>query len=487
MSTTSAVGSTAAPPTEHRRIEAELDRARARTLDLCDRMSADEQRAQVSPLMSPFVWDLAHIGNYEELWLLREIDGRRPIDADLDDLYNAFEHPRWERPSLPILGPAEARAYLQRVRDDVVRLLERVDLSARPAGAAPTDRLLDRGFVYGMVLQHEHQHDETILATHQLRSTAAFAPRPVPESTYESSPSAEPTSSEPVTTDDRLRPSGVTGSASDAATIDLTDRPEMVVVDGGRSIMGTSDHPWAYDNERGAHEVELASFRIDTTAVTNGAYRRFIDDGGYDDDRLWSDAGAAWKADEQAGHPLFWQSQGQGGWSILRFGTLLDLDDHLDEPVQHVSFHEAQAFARWAGKRLPTEAEWEKAASWHPTLGQQQWPWGDASPTAARADLGQRGSGPDPVGVRPGGASPWGCLGMIGGVWEWTASTFQPYPAFEAWPYREYSEVFWGDDYQVLRGGSWAADPVAVRSTFRNWDYPIRRQIFSGFRCAQDA
>ena len=166
--------------------------------------------------------------------------------------------------------------------------------------------------------------------------------------------------------------------------------------------MGTSDHPWAYDNERGAHEVELAPFRIDTTAVTNRAYRQFIDDGGYDDDRLWSPAGAAWKADEQAGAPAVLAApRATAAWSILRFGTLLDLDDHLDEPVQHVSFHEAEAFARWAGKRLPTEAEWEKAATWHPTAGQQLWPWGDAppprlGPTSASAAPAPTPSTPDP-------------------------------------------------------------------------------------------
>ena len=475
----SAATSASDPATDRAHIATELERARGRTLDLVDRLTDAEQRAQVSPLMSPFVWDLAHIGNYEELWLLRELDGRAPIDPTLDDLYNAFEHPRWERPSLPILGPADARAYLERVREDVLDLLDRVDLD--PGALDPSwhesgpARLLDRGFVYGMVLQHEHQHDETILATHQLRGTSALLPRPVPESTTTEIIDL----AEPVTPDDRFRSPEVTGSAF--------GRPEMVVVDGGRSVMGTSDHPWAYDNERGAHEVELAPFRIDTTAVTNRAYRRFIDDGGYQDDRLWSGAGLVWRRDEPAEHPLFWQREGEGAWSILRFGTRLDLDGRLDEPVQHVSFHEAEAFARWAGKRLPTEAEWEKAATWHPTLGQQLWPWGDAPATTARADLGQRGTGPEVVTARPTGASPWGCLGMIGGVWEWTSSTFRPYPDFEAWPYREYSEVFWGDDYQVLRGGSWAADPVAVRGTFRNWDYPIRRQIFSGFRCAEDA
>jgi len=434
---------------DHDHVRAELTRARARTLELLDGLTEAEQRAQVSPLMSPFVWDLAHIGNYEELWLLRELDGRAPIDAALDDLYNAFEHPRWERPSLPILGPAEARAYLARVRDDVLDLLDHVDRTR------PTDpRLLGGGFVYGMVLQHEHQHDETILATHQLRGEHAIVPFAI----------------------ERPTPAGPSA---------VVDRP-MQLVAGGRFTMGTSSSPWAYDNERDAHAVELAPYLIDTTPVTNRAYLEFVAAGGYDDRRHWTEAGWAWRTQEHLAHPQFWRPEGDGGWSVLRFGRRLDLARHLDEPVQHVCWYEADAYARWAGKRLPTEPEWEMAAAWHPDRGAQAWPWGDDDPTPARANLGQHRTGPDPVTAHPDGVSPWGCLAMVGDVWEWTASNFEPYPGFEAWPYREYSEVFWGDDYKVLRGGSWAADPVALRTTFRNWDLPIRRQIFAGFRCAKD-
>ena len=195
----SAATSASDPATDRAHIATELERARGRTLDLVDRLTDAEQRAQVSPLMSPFVWDLAHIGNYEELWLLRELDGRAPIDPTLDDLYNAFEHPRWERPSLPILGPADALAYLERVREDVLDLL-------------------DRGFVYGMVLQHEHQHDETILATHQLRGTSALLPRPVPESTTTEIIDL----AEPVTPDDRKRHRWMTGSARVERDVELS-------------------------------------------------------------------------------------------------------------------------------------------------------------------------------------------------------------------------------------------------------------------------
>jgi gamma-glutamyl hercynylcysteine S-oxide synthase len=157
-------------------------------------------------------------------------------------------------------------------------------------------------------------------------------------------------------------------------------------------------------------------------------------------------------------------------------------------PVCHVTWYEAEAFARYAGKRLPTELEWEAAASWDPETRQKlQYPWGNAPPDRALANVDQLTFGTAPLGAYPRNVSPIGCYGMIGDVWEWTASDFGPWPGFESFPYQEYSEVFFGSEYKVLRGGSWATRPGAVRSTFRNWDYPIRRQIFSGFRCARDA
>lgn len=454
----SVVGTGAAPVVTRRRIADELTRARARTLALCDAVSEADQRAQHSTLMSPMVWDLAHIGNYEELWLLRELDGRAALDPVLDDLYNAFEHPRWERPSLPILGPAEARRYDAAVRDDVLALLDRVDLSARPAGTeARRERLLDRGFVYGMVLQHEHQHDETLLATHQLMLDAATTP-----------PGA-----------DRATP---------VPAIDVSTLPAMCRVEGGAALVGTTRHDdaWAYDNELVGHTVEVPPFRIDTTPVTNRRYLGFLADGGYADERLWTPAGWAWRQEAGLEHPEFWRDEGGGDWSVLRFGERLDLAGHLDEPVQHVCWYEADAFARWAGLRLPTEAEWERAAVGDVDGGRRRYPWGDDEPTTAHANLGQRHAGPSPVGAHPEGAAPCGALAMIGDVWEWTSSDFLPHPGFEAFPYAEYSEVFWGSEYKVLKGGSWAADHLAVRGSFRNWDYPIRRQIFAGFRCAGD-
>ena len=257
-----------------------------------------------------------------------------------------------------------------------------------------------------------------------------------------------------------------------------------VRVDGGRFVMGTDVEPWAYDNERPAHEVEVAAFWMDTAPVTNGAYAEFIADGGYDNGDLWAPAGWSWREESGVSHPGGWRPAGDGTWSRVRLGWEEDVP--LDEPVQHVSWYEADAFARWAGKRLPTESEWEKAASWDPRGGKRRHPWGDDEVSARRANLGQRHYGPAPVGAYPDGVSPWGCHQMLGDVWEWTASDFTAYPGFRSFPYKEYSEVFFGSAYKVLRGGSWATHPAAIRTTFRNWDYPIRRQIFAGFRCARD-
>ena len=423
-------------------IVADLERARARTSGLTDVLDDAELVRQHSRLMSPLVWDLAHIGNQEELWLLRDIGGRDPILPEtVDQLYDAFQHPRADRPSLPLLDPVESRSYVVDVRSKVLDLIERTPLHGR--------RLTERGFVFGMIAQHEQQHAETMLATHQLRKGEAVLDAAAPPA-----PEAAP-------------------------------RQVEVLIPGGPFTMGTSAHPWALDNERPAHSEDVPAFRIDAYPVTNGAYQEFIADGGYDDRRWWHPAGWQHRQDSGITAPLFWQREGSR-WFRRRFGRLEPVP--ATEPVMHVCWYEADAYARWAGKRLPAEREWEKAARHDPDTGRDRlYPWGDEDPTPESANLGQRHLQPAAVGAYPAGASPLGVHQLIGDVWEWTSSDFAPYPGFSAWPYKEYSEVFFGPDYKVLRGGSFAADRVACRGTFRNWDYPIRRQIFSGFRCARDA
>jgi iron(II)-dependent oxidoreductase len=416
-------------------IVASLEESRRRTLGLLAPVPDDGQRAQVSELMSPLCWDLAHIGHYEELWLVRELAGEPPIDVAFDDVYDAFKHPRRDRPALDILDPAGGREFDAEVRARALEILDRLELDNG-------DPLLDGGFVYGMVVQHEHQHDETLLATLQLMDDFAH-------------PAADG--------------DGTTASTAAAPRLSL---PHDVLVEGGDHVLGTDTDPWAYDNERPAHVVTLEPYRIDTIAVTNAAFSEFVDSGGYDDATHWSDEGWAWRQDAGLVAPQHWRHDG-GTWVRRRFGRTEPVPP--EEPVQHVCWYEADAYARWSGARLPTETEWEVAAQGTPLAGADLWHEGD------------RRFAPAPVGTDADVVSEHGARGMLGGVWEWTASDFTARPGFRAFPYREYSEVFFGPDYKVLRGGSWATHPTAVRTTFRNWDFPIRRQIFAGFRCARDA
>ncbi len=390
--------------------------------------------AQVDPLMSPLVWDLAHIGQQEELWLLRHLEGRDPLlPPAVEGLYDAFEHPRAERPSLPLLPPADARRYLRQVRSLVEDRLER--------GADD--------FAHRLVAQHEQQHVETMLATHQLRAGEPLvaASQPVP--------AGRPVEARPVS------------------------------IPGGPCVIG-SDEPWTLDNERPAHLVDVPAFRIGRFPVTNGQWQEFLGDGGYERWPLWT--GEGWAHRQRAGltAPLFWACDA-GTWVRSRFGAVEPVP--ADEPVQHVSYWEADAFARWSGARLPTEVEWEKACAWDPDLGRRRRnPWGEAPWSAERANLAVVVGAlrPAPVGAYPAGASAYGVEQLLGDVWEWTSSPLSPWPGFAPMCYSTYSAPFFGDAYRVLRGGSWAVGPDAVRPSFRNWDLPIRRQIFAGLRLAWD-
>jgi gamma-glutamyl hercynylcysteine S-oxide synthase len=357
-----------------------LGEARARTLKLVQPLDDEQLNRVYSPILSPLAWDLGHIANFEELWLVQTIGGREPLRGELGRFYDAIENPRKTRGELPILRDDELRSYLADVRERTLEVLDEVDI-----GADVEDPLLREGFVYEMLLAHELQHNETMLQLLQLvddygNEDVDLGPLAVPE-----------------------------GSG-----------PEMVTIEAGEHEIGAPARGFAYDNERPRHKVELASFEIDRTSVTNGAYIQFMEETG-------------------AESPLYWERDA-GGWVLT---TMAGRDPVIfTHPVLHVSWHEADAFARWAGKRLPTEQEWEVASS-------------------------------DLVGV--------------GEAWEWTSSDFLAYPGFEAFPYREYSGVFFGDTYKVLRGGSWATHDSVMRPSFRNWDLPQRRQIFAGIRCARNA
>lgn len=424
-------------------IAAALAEARARTLQLIETVSEADLRAQHDPLMGPILWDLGHIGHFEGLWLDRNLDGKVEF-VEMPGMYNPFEHPRRVRGALPLPTLALTLAAMAEIRERVLERLEHVDLESN-------DSLLRNGYVYQMVLQHEYQHNETMLQTLQLKQGAAYSPS-------------------------IRRPRLAARSSSGTNT--------MLRVEGGRVLVGTDDRSRAYDNERPRYAARLSPFWIDRTPVTNGEYLAFMDDGGYQRRELWSEDGRKWLDESKADAPKYWWREG-GSWLCRSM-------DHVERPdpqrpVIHVCYHEAEAFARWAGKRLPTETEWEVAAAWDPEIQRSRdCPWGDDAPGEQDANLDQLGFDVSPIDTYANNLSPSGCYGMLGDVWEWTSSDFNGYPGFTAFPYAEYSQVFFGTEYKVLRGGSWATRPGAIRNTFRNWDYPIRRQIFSGFRCARD-
>jgi iron(II)-dependent oxidoreductase len=358
-----------------------LAEARARTIALIHPVGDELLNRVYSELLSPLAWDLGHIANFEELWLVQTVGGREPLHGDLGQYYDAIENPRRERGELPILHDAELRAYMSEVRERTLAVLDEVDI-----GPDAEDPLLREGFVYEMLVAHELQHQETMMQLIQMLD-APYRPA-------EANP-------------DAFAPAPVDREAG------------TIRVEAGTYEIGAHERGFAYDNERPRHTVELPAFAIDRTPVTNSAYLDYMGETG-------------------AEPPMYWERDGDA-WVRTAMGLRLPVDPA--RPVVHVSWEEADAFARWAGKRLPTEFEWE----------------------AARPQLDG-----------------------VGGAWEWTSSDFVAYPGFAAFPYKEYSEEFFGDGHKVLRGASWTTHPHVARPSFRNWDLPQRRQIFAGIRLASD-
>ena len=417
---------------------ASLTDARCVELELLEGLSDGEMLGPRGHFIEPPLWEMGHVGWFQEYWILRHLDGAPSLLPGSDAIYDAFHVSytrRWDH-----AFPSRA-ATLAYITDVLRRSIARLD------GREPT---ADEIYFYTLAALHEDMHAENltlILQTHGYRRPSL--------SRYDPLWKAPP--------------------------VDPEYRPHDVSVPGGTFLLGADPgEPFVFDNEKWAHPVEVAPFRIASTPVTNAEFQAFVDDGGYRRRECWSRRGWDWRRREGAEHPLFWVADGERRWAERRFDAVAPLDPW--HPVVHVNWYEAESFCRWAGRRLPTEAEWEMAATLEPTSGaKRRFPWGNEAPTPEHANLDYRAGGTIDVRALPCGDSPVGCRQMIGNVWEWVDDTFQPYPGFVRDPYAEYSEPYFGEK-KVLRGGGWTTRSRLIRASWRNFYKRQRRNILAGFR-----
>lgn len=445
---------------------------RARTLGLVADLSDEQLIGPRLTIVNPPLWEIGHVAWFAEFWVLRHLRGEKPLLPDGDRLYNSTDvahDTRWE-----LLLPSRVKTL-----DYMNAVLER---SAQHIAAKPM-LSTDEFYFYLLALFHEGMHGEALAYT---RQTLAYAR---PQLCQTTTPA----------------PSSANGHATDVA------------IPSGDFVLGaTQDFPFVFDNEKWAHPVQVKPFCISRTTVTNGEFRRFVEAGGYRERQYWSDEGWRWLESggapqlekslagffhkelnekperpefiERPNHPIYWRRAGTG-WEQRSYDHYVELNDQL--PVLHVNWFEADAYCRWAGRRLPTEAEWETAASAEPADSKgmlnrkrRYFPWGNDLSSGVPANLDWQAGGAVDVNAHAQGDSAFGCRQMIGNVWEWTASNFQPYPGFTVDPYKEYSQPWFGT-HKVLRGGCWATSSLLIRNTWRNFYTPDRRDVWAGFRtCA---
>ena len=412
--------------------------ARRVELALLDDLTDAQMLGARGHFLEPPIWEMGHVGWFQEYWLLRGRGGADSILPGADAIYDSFNVSYTRRWDHCFPSRAATLAYITEVlRRSVARLESR----------APCD---DDVYFYTLAALHEDMHAENLTAILQTLGYARPASLP---------------------------------AAPGSPPLDPEFRSHDVTVPGGAFMLGADPgEPFVFDNEKWAHPVEVAPFRIAATPVTNAEFQAFVDDGGYRRREWWGRRGWDWRRREGAEHPLFWSPQGRGYWFERRFDRLVPLDPW--HPVVHVNWYEAEAFCRWAGRRLPTEVEWEMAATLDPATGRKhRFPWGDAAPTPERANLDYLAGGPVDVRALPDGDSPIGCRQMVGNVWEWVADTFEPYPGFACDPYKEYSEPHFGGKH-VLKGGCWTTRSRLIRGTWRNFFKRQRRNVIAGFRTA---
>jgi iron(II)-dependent oxidoreductase len=423
-----------------------LGEARGRTIALVADLNEEQMIGPRLAIVNPLRWEVGHVAWFQEFWLLRHLLGRSPTLANGDVLFDSAKVAHDTRWDLPLLSKADTIAYKQTILDRVC------EEYSKPSGLPH-----DAAYFLSLALFHEDMHSEAITYT---RQTLGYAPPKLGETN-----------------------STLNGSPQQS---ELSEKLGDAFIPGGTFLLGNAnDQPFVFDNELRAHEVGVEPFSISRTAVTNGEFAAFVADRGYERREFWSDAGWKWREAHEAKHPVYWITD-NGKWWRRNFDQLVPLEDSL--PVLHVNWYEADAYCRWARRRLPTEAEWEMAASFEPHTGlssnKRKFPWGDEPPAPQRANLDWRAMGVVDVKSLSEGDSALGCRQMIGNVWEWTASDFLPFPDFVAGAYKEYSAPWFGD-HKVLRGGCWTTRSRLINNTYRNFYKPDRRDVWAGFRtCA---
>lgn len=422
---------------------------RQRELELIDGLSRNELIGPPMRIVEPPIWELGHVGWFQDRWILQNIDNRPPVSAKADSLYDSFNIPNSERFDLYFPSLDETNEYISEVLEKIIARIKDKDL---------TDEDI---YFYRLSLNHEDMHSETM---HHIRHTLDYPP---------------PNLSTVPFTEDEL-------------SVDEDFEDHDVDIPGGQYMLGAiQDTSFVFDNEKWAHPIDLEPYQISAMPVTVKEYMEFVEAEGYLDASLWSDIGWSWVSENEIKHPAYWKKDSGRVWIKKYFNQDKKLSPY--DPMIHVNWFEANAYCKWIDRRLPTEAEWELAASGELssdgksfTNVKRSYPWGNEQPNSSLANINSRNL--DVVDVRafPQGDSAFGLRQMIGNVWEWTSSTFDAYPGFTIDPYDTYSEPSFGQQ-KVLRGGCWATRPHVLRNTFRNFYTPDRNNIFAGFRTVKDS
>ena len=419
--------------------------ARQRAFELIADLTDDQMMGPMLPTVNPLLWEIGHLAWFQSRWALRHAGGEDPVHADEDALYDSIAIAHDSRWDLLLPSRAKTLEYLRTVRDRVVKRLQ-------------TDPSSEDRYHALYATLHEDMHTEAITYT---RQTLGY---PAPQFSIVLEKNDKITSGGPL--------------------------PGDAQIPGGTFMLGsTPQDPFVFDNEKWAHPVEVEPFAIGRAPVTQAQFLRFVEDDGYHRQAYWDAEGWDWRGATGAEHPVYWR-QVATGWQRRHFDQWNPLEEHL--PIIHVSWYEAQAYARWAERRLPTEAEWEVAAAAEPSADgkglsehRRRFPWGETEPTPEHANLDWRAMSCIDVGALPLGDSAFGCRQMIGNAWEWTSDAFRPFPGFVADPYEDYSAP-WFNTRKVMLGGCWATRSRLIRNNYRNFQTPDRRDIWVGFRtCAR--